>query len=105
MRPYVLFAQAAFLLIGGFFFIMGAVGTLTYHPDYNSGASPVIGVFIGLPLIAVAILMTELHKKNGDNRNQQILIRCPNCGSLNQETVKYRGECGNSVNKIAQDIH
>jgi hypothetical protein len=94
MRPYVLFAQAAIGLVGGFFFILGVIGTFSWRPGFNSGMSPVVGVFIGLPLIAVAVVLSELHSRTKGNTGQKIMVRCPSCKSLNEERVKFCGECG-----------
>jgi hypothetical protein len=94
INPYVLFAQTAFGFIGGFFFIIGVLGTFSWRPGLNSGPSPIIGVFIGLPLIAVAVLLTNLHKKAFGAEDQKILLRCLSCGHLNVEETKYCGNCG-----------
>jgi hypothetical protein len=103
ISPYVLFAQVAFGLIGGFFFIVGAIGTFSWRPGWNSGASPVIGVFIGLPLIAVAVLLTDLHKKVFGAKDRKIFLKCLSCGHLNVEKTKYCGDCGKPL--LAEGQH
>ena len=97
MKAYVLFAQAVFVLIGGFFFITGAIGTFSWRPGFNSGPSPIIGVFIGLPLIAIAVLMSSLHTKAATIKDQGVLVRCPKCNGLNNDKAKFCNQCGNAL--------
>ena len=98
MKTEILIAQIIFGGIGLFFIGMAAVGMLSYRYSYpSSGWSPVVGVFIGLPFMAVVALLDGQHKKNNVPRNQQVMIRCPACAYLNNDTVKFCGQCGKSL--------
>lgn len=99
MKLEVLIAQIIFGMLGLFFIGSAAVGILSYRPNSypSAGWSPVVGVFIGLPFIAIVALLDGLHKKNVVQKNQQILIKCPACGYLNNEKVKFCGRCGISL--------
>ena len=103
MKLPVLIAQAIFALIGAFFTICGIMGQLTFRPSlWYSGPQPIVLIFIGLTCIAVTFLLTLLHKRNDKQKETQVhllqmAIRCPNCGSLNNEKAKYCNDCGASL--------
>lgn len=65
MKSEVLVAQIIFGGIGLFFIGMSALSISSYNSSGfpSSGLSPVIGVFIGLPFMAVVALLDGLHKK------------------------------------------
>jgi hypothetical protein len=99
MKLEILIAQVIFGGIGLFFIGMAAVGVFYYR--YNSypssGWSPVVGVFIGLPFIALVALLDGQHKKNNVQKIQQILMRCPACGHLNDDEAKFCNGCGTAL--------
>jgi hypothetical protein len=62
MKLEVLIAQIIFAFIGLFFIGMAAVGV--FSGEHYTGLQPVVGVFIGLPFIAIVALLDRLHRKN-----------------------------------------
>jgi hypothetical protein len=97
-RVLILFSDSQMIIVKS-----NTEGYARARPGWNSGASPVIGVFTGLPLIAVAVLLTDLHKKVFGAKDQKIFLKCLSCGHLNVEKTKYCGDCGKPL--LAEGQH
>ncbi len=77
-RKSVLFAQIIFGGIGAFFTLTGVMGALTYRPSYwSTGPSPIVLVFIGLPLIAVTSLLNGIRKKEYVSKTSSFFQQIP----------------------------
>ncbi len=99
MKVSVLLAQLIFGILGGFFTIIGIQGQMTFRPSFwYSGPQPIVLIFIGLPLLAVAAVLQVLHRGDSARGGLQIAVRCPECNHLNEEKTKFCGECGASLN-------
>jgi hypothetical protein len=96
----VLCAQVIFAIIGIFFTFSGLVGQLTFKPSmWYSGPQPIVLVFIGLPFIAVTLLLVRLHKSDDKHIAKDVSLlqmarRCPNCNALNDEKARFCNYCG-----------
>ncbi len=99
MKASVLFAQIIFGILGIFFTVGGIVSQMSYRPSiWSSGPQPIVTAFIGLPLIAIAVALNVLHKKDDNGKKLQISVRCPVCGHLNAEEAKFCGKCAAAQN-------
>ena len=79
------------------------MGQLTFKPSmWYSGPQPIVLVFIGLPFIAVTLLLVRLHKSDDKNIEKGVSFlhlarRCPNCNALNEEKARFCNGCGGEL--------
>jgi hypothetical protein len=96
-------AQLIFAVIGIFFTFSGLMGQLTFKPSmWYSGPQPIVLVFIGLPFIAVTLLLVRLHKSDDKDLEKDVSLlqlarRCPNCNALNDEKARFCNNCGSEL--------
>jgi membrane protease subunit (stomatin/prohibitin family) len=73
------------------------VGDSVKDAANNPGGAAGAGVGAGMGFMMGQKLMDGM--KSGEGDKQKIMVRCPNCDKLNEETAKFCSECGTALTK------
>lgn len=73
------------------------VGDSVKDAANNPGGAAGAGVGAGMGFMMGQKMMDSM--KPGEGDKQKIMVRCPNCDKLNEETAKFCSECGTALTK------